>query len=277
MSIRFQCNLCGRDLRVADEKAGRKVRCPGCQEAIRVPIEDPVAAPPPVAPTALGGSLPPWPEVRPGDEPCDQHLAAPPADESVAPTEFVSLSRKALYAQGVLIAAVALLAFCLGYAVGGRVAPTDATANNPGDGPFQLDGTLRFSAGGEEKVDAGAVIVVLPRGPLPDERIPIDGLGPDATSPPQESVGVRAIESLGGSYRRTDGQGRFNLSLSKGGEYYVLLLSKNAKRLGDENISPDDLSSIASYFRDASDLLAKRRYVWEKLQVVADSRLDHTF
>ncbi len=39
MSIPFQCT-CGKNLRVKDELAGRKVRCPGCQGILVVPFPE---------------------------------------------------------------------------------------------------------------------------------------------------------------------------------------------------------------------------------------------
>jgi hypothetical protein len=37
MSIELECLACGRNLRVRDELAGRKVRCPGCGKVMPVP------------------------------------------------------------------------------------------------------------------------------------------------------------------------------------------------------------------------------------------------
>ena len=37
MAIEFNCHLCGKLLRTADEKAGRTAKCPGCGESIAVP------------------------------------------------------------------------------------------------------------------------------------------------------------------------------------------------------------------------------------------------
>lgn len=39
MPIQLECNSCGRRLKVKDERAGRRIRCPGCQEAIEVPAD----------------------------------------------------------------------------------------------------------------------------------------------------------------------------------------------------------------------------------------------
>ena len=37
MAIQFQCDSCGKSLRTDESKAGRKVKCPGCDEVITIP------------------------------------------------------------------------------------------------------------------------------------------------------------------------------------------------------------------------------------------------
>ena len=55
MPISFECPHCGRPTRVADDLAGRRIRCPGCKEPVSVPneeiidVEDVQIAPPPQA------------------------------------------------------------------------------------------------------------------------------------------------------------------------------------------------------------------------------------
>ncbi len=44
MPIEFSCGECDRPIRVKDELAGKRIKCPGCSEAVTVPEED---APPP--------------------------------------------------------------------------------------------------------------------------------------------------------------------------------------------------------------------------------------
>lgn len=60
MSISFQCTGCGRTLKVADELAGRKAKCPQCQAILYIP-EGPAAAvtSAPAAPVRRRASPPP--------------------------------------------------------------------------------------------------------------------------------------------------------------------------------------------------------------------------
>ncbi|MHC5058376.1 MAG: zinc ribbon domain-containing protein [Planctomycetota bacterium] len=64
--MRFNCPSCGKVLNVKDEYAGKKARCPGCQEALTVPYAPEAAgaaaaaAPAPSASAcpSCGGALP---------------------------------------------------------------------------------------------------------------------------------------------------------------------------------------------------------------------------
>ena len=40
MSIRIECDGCSKKLSVGDDKAGKRVRCPGCQTIITIPAVD---------------------------------------------------------------------------------------------------------------------------------------------------------------------------------------------------------------------------------------------
>ena len=42
--IQFQCSSCGKKLRIKDESRGKKVKCPGCQQTLCIPAENPVIA-----------------------------------------------------------------------------------------------------------------------------------------------------------------------------------------------------------------------------------------
>ena len=56
--LRFTCNQCGQKMKVPPEYAGKKVRCKGCQQTLRVPAarQEPVAAASGVGLSAAGRS-----------------------------------------------------------------------------------------------------------------------------------------------------------------------------------------------------------------------------
>jgi hypothetical protein len=63
MPITLTC-ACGRSLRIKDEFAGRKVRCPECQVVLTVPIQEELLADEDAADLLLDGTPPPEPQRR---------------------------------------------------------------------------------------------------------------------------------------------------------------------------------------------------------------------
>lgn len=54
MSIRMKCDSCFKSFAVSDEKAGKRVRCPGCKEVLTVPSDDDEPEPAPRPRKATG-------------------------------------------------------------------------------------------------------------------------------------------------------------------------------------------------------------------------------
>ncbi len=71
MPIDFSCNHCGKKLRVPDDFAGKKAKCPQCQEVVSIPAAD---APDPFAgapsdPLGGGGEPNPFEGIGSPDTP----------------------------------------------------------------------------------------------------------------------------------------------------------------------------------------------------------------
>ena len=45
MPIKFTCSGCGQVLRVGDESAGKRAKCPKCQGVVQIPTAEPELAP----------------------------------------------------------------------------------------------------------------------------------------------------------------------------------------------------------------------------------------
>jgi hypothetical protein len=87
--IKTTCGACGKQFAVKDEYGGKRVRCPGCGDVVKVSRPVQPAAP---APTGAGGK---------------RDVPTPPAPESIEdvglPLEFISdLGLKILYVHGVM-------------------------------------------------------------------------------------------------------------------------------------------------------------------------------
>src|SRR5438270_910981 len=83
MAIKVQCT-CGKAFAAKDELAGKTVKCPACQQPLKIP-SGPAAA----APAAKPGTAKPGAAAQPAAKPAAQKPAAPksaaPAQRSAAP------------------------------------------------------------------------------------------------------------------------------------------------------------------------------------------------
>jgi hypothetical protein len=71
--IHITCQHCTRDIRVADEHAGKKIRCPGCKEVLVLPAAAPAVKPAKAAPAPSPSPIkkaapPPVPKRRPPED-----------------------------------------------------------------------------------------------------------------------------------------------------------------------------------------------------------------
>jgi hypothetical protein len=130
MPVRFVCPACHKLLSITSRKIGSHVQCPQCQATIIVPDPhdssthatlDPrdEAEPGEPATEVKLPLVPPPPGMTWGETPKAVKRAptdigkAPPAD-----TDLITITRRTVYLQAVLIAAVAVLAFIAGYVIG---------------------------------------------------------------------------------------------------------------------------------------------------------------
>jgi phage FluMu protein Com len=68
--IQLKCPHCSKDIRAADEHAGKKIRCPGCKEVLPLPAAATAvqSAAPRQAPATIQKAPPPTPKRRPAEE-----------------------------------------------------------------------------------------------------------------------------------------------------------------------------------------------------------------
>jgi hypothetical protein len=124
--------------------------------------------------------------------------------------------------------------------------------------------------------DDGAVVIFLPADRTPKETIPVSGLRPFETAN-SRAAGPQAIAKLGGVVERTDAAGQFMLVVPPG-SYYVLLVSRHARRPKGEPVRPSDLASLRKYIYAAEDLIGEAKYHWQLYQFTAGkNNLDHNF
>ncbi|HTN76172.1 MAG TPA: hypothetical protein VL096_13035, partial [Pirellulaceae bacterium] len=92
----------------------------------------------------------------------------------------------------------------------------------------------------------------------------------------QDQPAVSRIKAIGGEYTRVDEQGNFKLRVPNTGEYFVLVLSRNAARKASEKLDSMHLAQMGRYFLPAPDLIGDRRYIWQAESIKRDRDLKFT-
>jgi hypothetical protein len=163
----------------------------------------------------------------------------------------VALPRYVLYGQGVLLAGVAMVALVLGVVIG-RLSGSNVATPTSEVKTCYLTGTVSYtSSGGSVSPDAGAVVIVVPqdRQPSRDAKIPIEGLRPGDPLP-----------------QRVD----------RTGEYFVLVVGRNAPRQSTERPEGVHLAQMGRYFLPASELIGDQRYAWRMESIKRDKEYKFT-
>lgn len=214
---------------------------------------------PPVSPTP-----PPVPPPAPS-----HHQRRPPPQDG----ELV-VTHRAVYFHAALVMLVATLSFVLGAGFGGLFSGSSSKSSTL-DQPCHLVGNVqRRVDGGTLQADPSAIVILLPKDALPDEKMQIAGLEPSTQIPPADHPTLIQIRSIGGSYTRTDVAGRFVCQVGRPGNYFGLVLSKTPRSNRSNRWNRQQLTEIGRYFEDVPGWLAKHDYHWEPLKITPGGRWD---
>lgn len=294
MPIKFACEHCGQRLNVSSKQAGVRAKCPKCKEKIQVPE---ASDDPPEEPAEGAGEQEasetedgpaeeenPYAEFVVYDDEVEWEYAADEDDYSprlstAADLDRVAVPRRVLYAQGILLAVVAVTSFILGILASNRGGgPKEVTDLAPV--PCILSGEVVYATGGGRNLpDDGSVVIVLPteQRPAPTGKAPVEGLRPGDPMPRGDSDNLRIIQSIGGAYVRADNAGRYQVTLPDAGRYFVLIVSKNKYRVAGEELDKADVAQLGRYVQPPTDLLGESRYAWREVTIQANQTLDLTF
>jgi phage FluMu protein Com len=302
MPIRFNCKHCGQKLSVGSQRAGTKANCPRCKEIVRVPGDRPQEKPASKAALAAsmlvisgeGAAVETAPPTVDAGHPEQTEIESPPlageyepsietselvfdtapsistgGPEYIQQTDYnlVSFPRYVLYAQAGLLAAVAIICFTLGALMGGAFlsAPNVAAA-----GPVTVSGIVKVTEGVTTKADEGAVVFFLPQDSKNiDERAPVAGLRPRDSEPEGHHRGLTILKDIGAGYARTDKEGRYKITVPKGGKYFMLVISR--AKVGTGADIGASKQKIARFFENANDLLTTQKYQFSA-ETLADGR-----
>lgn len=273
MPVQFQCPACRTLLSVGSKKAGQSIQCPKCSATVIVPggLAEPEGAPPP-------GTKPAETPVHQPAQPGPPHefavdtqrkilSEAPLGELSQLPEGKVLISRSLLFFQFVFFVLCVVAAFVGGYVLGQVDAPQKRVTEveepkdqpPPGD-PVTLEGRVILQ---ETNVvvtpDAGAVVLLFPADSLPDEPLPVVGLAPSQQQDLVHEQSAARLEAFGGAETRANRDGEYSLTVPDQGDYFLLLISKQAERSQAE-ISESDLALLQRYFEDPRKLIGDQEY-----------------
>jgi hypothetical protein len=200
----------------------------------------------------------------------------------IAPTEksvdsemasAILIPRWVVYFQAALLGIVATTFFVFGLMVG-------CLTNNQGVAklktvPIEVTGTVQFDVGDGYLPDVGAVVFFLPKASRPDERAAGNLVSPDGFQP-LNNPGIEMVNRLGGAVVRTDGAGKFNVTVDgnrSGVDYFILVVSRN--KVGEESkpMTKQQVAVIGTFFMPVDRVINERAYYWTSFKAVADSRL----
>jgi hypothetical protein len=185
------------------------------------------------------------------------------------------LSRRAVYALAGLLLGIASFAFLAGFLIGrgqrpieGESAQRSETAK--GD-PVALEGSLIYStAPGNYLGDANSVAIAVPVDKPPAQKLPNIGLRAVDADADESQAGPAsaALRELGGGLTRANAAGDFQLVVPEPGDFYLLLVSRHAKRPAAAQIISNDLAEMAKYFSDPAGLIGAQKYEWSRRRLV---------
>ncbi len=197
------------------------------------------------------------------------HEPVEPAGPAI-PGGMILFPRRTLYVQGVLVVVLALVFFATGYFIGKGNATLQLAVEHEASLRERtlIEGRLVYrpepqALAGDER----AVIIALPANAAPDSPISIHGLRPQDPDPPQSLRGLRLLEELGAVYARANAEGRFDMIAPDRGEYYILLISRNAGRPRDTDPDEGDALEMGRYFITPERLVSRYKYRWKKYDV----------
>ena len=189
----------------------------------------------------------------------------------------VAVPRGVLYAQGILLAVVGLTGFVLGLLFHSE----EPSASEQVALPQYVDvsGSVVIRDESEnDRPDAGAVVLVVPRDSRPEaeQRVDVAGFRPGDPEPAEDNPALQALYRLGGTAARASSEGRFQIRLPAG-DYYVLVLSRNRFRPSSQQPTREDLSQIGRYFKLATALMGESAYRWQAYSFRRDQTLQIVF
>ena len=201
---------------------------------------------------------------------------------SQALENYVLVSRRALYVQGLLFCLVSAVAGLLGFFVGqGRADRTRERVAEAGAETPRVEiikGAITYSPElGKRAGDRHALVFILPPAPVPNLKIESAGLTPADAGAQVDRGLTNVIEALGGTLAKADANGQFQTTLRPVEQQRVLVVSRSAERPAGQNIDPVHLAEMRDYFAAPAEIIVPYRYLWLRREVNGAAPLSLSF
>lgn len=217
--------------------------CPKCNEKIIVPNEDDDFSSP------AGGSDEngPFQEFQVFDDDFDEpelvYDAQTEATGSPKLNDRLSVPRRMVYLQGILLGIVAIVFFLLGLLVGSGGRQSSAAVDRA-----IVTGTVVLD---DRSADEGAVVFLLPSRSRPGAKFESEELRPGRTFT-SANPEVPLIRRFGGNVSTTNRAGQFEMQVEPNREYILLVVSANGSRT--DELDSDFHSTLGPYFTSLDNL-----------------------
>ena len=183
-----------------------------------------------------------------------------------------------LYAQGGLIAAVALCCFIFGYLAGMAGGGSQTAAQPAVAQPVTISGKLFYQAQpGQSTPDVGAVMILIPQEAGPTSCYPSRDYVPATLPPMRRILPCERFKPSGVSTfvpaRTASINSRFQNRAST--TYCGCLVMPRVRTGNDPELA--DMETLANYFSGVEELLGAQKYTWSTLEVAAGTTLAYDF
>lgn len=166
------------------------------------------------------------------------------------------------------------------------VPPTPAEAGKSPPAPPSPDparpalvGRMTYvGADGESRPDAGARILAFPETRAGASRLSVVGFRTGASEADRQ-LASESLKLLGGAYAIADAEGRYQLSLTSSGPYYLLMISRYQAREGGGLLPPELSKVLGEYFESGAPLIGQTQFSFTRFRYLgreAEPR-DHVF
>jgi hypothetical protein len=164
----------------------------------------------------------------------------------------VTIPRWVVFFQAALLAVVSTSCFLFGLAAGQLSTPPVVVSNSKV--PCQVSGSV-VQGGRQKSADVGAVVIFLPADKQPIHRIDPATLHPDNFQP-LENRAIEPLAAMGGGICRTDGDGKFQITIDSPIRYVLVVISKGVNAKNEGLLSKSDTAALARYFLPIEALYA---------------------